>query len=152
MADSQTGQTSPTVRVFTLPAIGWRYELTDERKYALRASLLVFVATFLVYWTLGPHKTAYDFQLSQANNMIHGHLDMTEEYTRNLRVLERVLYDPAVGFCLPVNDPRGPGVVCRHSQPASSRPTARATCSTRWVRRSCSSRSPSSSGSMSTRR
>ncbi len=108
MADSQTGQTSPTVRVFTLPAIGWRYELTDERKYALRASLLVFVATFLVYWTLGPHKTAYDFQLSQANNMIHGHLDMTEEYTRNLRVLERVLYDPAVGFCLPVNDPRGP--------------------------------------------
>ena len=84
-----------------------RYELTDERKYALRASLLVFVATFLVYWTLGPHKTAYDFQLSQANNMIHGHLDMTEEYTRNLRVLERVLYD-GKGFCLPVNDPRGP--------------------------------------------
>ena len=107
MADSQTGQTSPTGRALTLPALGWRYELTDERKYALRASLLVFVVTFLVYWALGPHRTAYDFQLSQANNIIHGHLDMTEEYTRNLRVLERVLYD-GQGFCLPVNDPRGP--------------------------------------------
>jgi hypothetical protein len=62
--------------------------------------------TFLVYWALG-RTGRYDFQLSQANNIIHGHLDMTEEYTRNLRVLERVLYD-GQGFCLPVNDPRGP--------------------------------------------
>jgi len=107
MANSQTGQTSPHVRALNVPALGWRYELTEERQYAIKASILVFVATFLVYWSLGPHKTAYDYQLSQANNMIHGHLDMTEEYTHNLRVLERVLYD-GQGFCLPVNDPRGP--------------------------------------------
>jgi hypothetical protein len=70
--------------------------------------VLVFLVTFVVYWALGPHSTPYDYQLSQANNILHGHLDMTEQYTRNLRVLERVLYDPAVGFCLPVNDPRAP--------------------------------------------
>jgi hypothetical protein len=107
MADSQTERPSPTVRALSLPAIGWRYELTEERKYALRASVLVFLATFLIYWALGPHKTAYDFQLSQANNIVHGHLDMTAEYTRNLTILERVLYD-GEGFCMPVNDPRGP--------------------------------------------
>lgn len=63
----------------------------------------------MVYWLMGPGTTPYDFQLSQANNLIHGHLDMTEEYTRNLNVLERVLYD-GQGFCLPLNDPRGPEI------------------------------------------
>ena len=65
--------------------------------------------TFLVYYLTGPINTPYDFQLSQANNIIHGHLDMTEEYTRNLIILERVLYD-GQGFCLPLNDPRGPEI------------------------------------------
>ena len=68
---------------------------------------VLFVVTFLVYWLLGPFNTPYDFQLSQANNLIHGHLDMTEQYTKNLTILERVLYD-GQGFCLPLNDPRGP--------------------------------------------
>lgn len=75
----------------------------------ITVSLVLFVVTFLVYWLLGPGKTPYDFQLSQANNMIHGHLDMTEQYTHNLNVLERVLYD-GKGFCLPLNDPRGPEI------------------------------------------
>jgi hypothetical protein len=78
-----------------------------ERRRVIAVSLALFVATFLGYWLLGPLKTPYDFQLSQANNIIHGHLDMTEQYTRNLSVLERVLYD-GQGFCLPLNDPRGP--------------------------------------------
>ena len=72
----------------------------------LRIGLVLFVATFLVYWLSGPMGTAFDFQLSQANNIIHGHLDMTEEYSHNLGILERVLYD-GKGFCLPINDPRG---------------------------------------------
>lgn len=73
----------------------------------VRASIALFLITFAVYWSFGPKQTAYDYQLSQANNIVHGHLDMTEQYTRNLGVLERVLYD-GQGFCLPVNDPRGP--------------------------------------------
>lgn len=82
--------------------------MAPERRQRLRANLLVFLVTFLVYWALGPHATPYDYQLSQANNILHGHLDMSEQYTRNLRVLERVLYDEDVGFCLPINDPRAP--------------------------------------------
>jgi hypothetical protein len=79
----------------------------SERSRAVGVSLALFVVTFLAYWLLGPFATAYDFQLSQANNLVHGHLDMTAEYTHNLNVLERVLYD-GQGFCLPLNDPRGP--------------------------------------------
>jgi hypothetical protein len=72
-----------------------------------RVAAAVFVVTVLVYWTLGPRQTGFDFQLSQANNIIHGHLDLTADYTRNLNLLERVLYD-GEGFCLPIDDPRGP--------------------------------------------
>lgn len=79
-----------------------------ERRRVVRISAALFVVTFLAYWLLGPFTTAYDFQLSQANNLIHGHLDMTAEYTRNLNVLERVLFD-GEGFCIPAEDPRGPG-------------------------------------------
>ena len=84
-----------------LPGLG------GERGRTVGISVVIFVFTFLAYWLLGPTQTAYDFQLSQANNIIHGHLDMTEEYTHNFGVLERVLYD-GQGFCLPLNDPRGP--------------------------------------------
>ena len=62
-------------------------------------------STFLIYWLLGPMQTAYDFQLSQANNIVHGHLDMDPAYTNNLTILERVLFD-GEGFCLPLPDPR----------------------------------------------
>lgn len=81
-------------------------KLTTVQRRTLRIGLVLFVATFLVYWLSGPMGTAFDFQLSQANNIIHGHLDMTEEYSHNLGILERVLYD-GKGFCLPINDPRG---------------------------------------------
>lgn len=81
----------------------------STRGRQIGVSLVLFAATFLVYFLLGPGQTPYDFQLSQANNMIHGHLDMTEEYTNNLVILERVLYD-GKGFCLPLNDPRGPEI------------------------------------------
>jgi hypothetical protein len=75
----------------------------------IAVSLILFVFTSLTYFMLGSGRTPYDFQLSQANNIVHGHLDMTEEYTHNLNVLERVLYD-GKGFCLPLNDPRGPEI------------------------------------------
>ena len=81
-------------------------EPARERPRIVAISLALFVFTSLTYFLLGAGKTPYDFQLSQANNIVHGHLDMTEEYTHNLNVLERVLYD-GKGFCLPINDPRG---------------------------------------------
>ncbi|HUF54556.1 MAG TPA: hypothetical protein VMR52_12405 [Dehalococcoidia bacterium] len=67
---------------------------------------LLVVVTFAAYWYLGPQDTAYSYQVQQANNIIHGHLDLVEEYTPTLGVLERVLYD-GEGFCLPADDPRG---------------------------------------------
>ena len=111
MAEVPAGQTSPPATTFSPPTFAARFALTAERRKLLRADLLVFLVTVLVYWGLGPKTTAYDYQLSQANNILHGHLDMSDEYTRNLGVLERVLYDPAVGFCLPLNDPRAPGSI-----------------------------------------
>lgn len=78
-----------------------------DRRRLIRINAVIFLLTFLAYWLAGPMRTEYDFQLSQANNIIHGHLDMTEQYTHNLGVLERVLYD-GIGFCIPLNDPRGP--------------------------------------------
>ncbi|HET9477528.1 MAG TPA: hypothetical protein VFP63_08585 [Dehalococcoidia bacterium] len=62
-------------------------------------SLAFAVLAFSVYWFLGPKETAYSFQVSQANNIIHGHLDLRPEHTRNLGVLEQVLYD-GHRFCL----------------------------------------------------
>jgi len=79
----------------------------EDRRQTVGVAIALFVLTFAVYWLLGPQRTPYDFQLSQANNMIHGHLEMTEQYTHNLGILERVLYD-GIGFCLPADDPRGP--------------------------------------------
>ncbi len=75
------------------------------RAKAWRVAAALFALVVLVYWVLGPQQSAFDFQLSQANNLIHGHLDMTAEYTRHLGILERVLFD-GTGFCLPVDDPR----------------------------------------------
>jgi hypothetical protein len=79
--------------------------MTAERRRVLRHSVALFVFTFLLYWLAGPMQTPYDFQLSQANNLVHGHLDMDPAYTHNLNILERVLYD-GEGFCLPDPDPR----------------------------------------------
>jgi hypothetical protein len=82
------------------------FPLSVEKRRVLRLSVVLFLATFLIYWLSGPLRSAFDFQLSQANNIVHGHLDLTAEYSHNLGILERVLYD-GKGFCLPVNDPRG---------------------------------------------
>ncbi len=79
---------------------------SSNRTQVIWVSVALFVLTFVAYWFLGPQETTYGFQVSQANNIIHGHLDMTEEYTKNLGVLERVLYD-GEGFCLPSNNNRG---------------------------------------------
>jgi hypothetical protein len=63
---------------------------------------LAYVA-FLAYWFLGPQDTWYSYQVSQANNIIHGHLDLRPEHTRNMDVLEQVLFD-GERFCLPPGD------------------------------------------------
>ena len=46
--------------------------VTREAAIALALAIL----TFAVYWFLGPKDTVYSFQVSQANNIIHGHLDL----------------------------------------------------------------------------
>lgn len=63
-------------------------------------SLALAALAFSVYWFLGTKETVYSFQVSQANNLIHGHLDLRPEYSKNLGVLEQVLYD-GHRFCLP---------------------------------------------------
>ena len=88
------------------PITAERVSGEPDRRRVIRLSVAFLLLTFVLYWSLGPRQTAYDYQLSQAINIIHGHLDMTEQYTRNLSVLERVLYD-GEGFCLPADDPRG---------------------------------------------
>jgi hypothetical protein len=67
--------------------------------------VLFAVVTFGLLWFLGPKETAYSYQVSQANNILHGHLDMDPLYTKNYGVLERVLYD-GEGFCFPPGDPQ----------------------------------------------
>jgi hypothetical protein len=61
------------------------------------------VLAFIAYWYLGPQQTAYSFQVTQANNIVNGHLDLRPEHSLNLGILERVLYD-GDRFCLPVGD------------------------------------------------
>ena len=90
--------------------------LTQDKRTVLRRSGIIFLATFLIYWLTGPMGTAFDFQLSQANNILHGHLDLVPEYTHNLNILERVLYD-GHGFCIPADDPRGPGPASQVQNP-----------------------------------
>ena len=79
--------------------------MAPDRPRNLGLSIALFVVTFLCFWLLGRGETPYDFQLSQANNLVNGHLDMAPEFTNNLNVLERVLFDGR-GFCLPIDDPR----------------------------------------------
>ena len=108
MADPSAGRASPPADTDSPTIQTSRFAPTDERRRLLAANAIVFLVAFLGYWMFGPQSTPYDFQLSLANNIVHGHIDMTEEYTNNLIILERVLYDPDVGFCLPVDDPRAP--------------------------------------------
>lgn len=97
------------------PAVPPAARPVRRRRLAV-AYFLAWLLTALVYIGLGPGSTAFDFQVTQANNLLHGHVDLVEEYSRNLNVLERVLYD-GEGFCLPVNDPRGPDAAAQLENP-----------------------------------
>lgn len=67
--------------------------------------LVLVVVTFSVYWFLGPKETIYGYQVQQANNILHGHLNLLPEHSPTLQVLERVLYD-GEGFCFQPGDPQ----------------------------------------------
>jgi hypothetical protein len=89
-------------QVITLPFIG---ALSKERQRTIGICLALMAVVFAVYWFAGPKETAYNYQTSQAENILHGHLDLLPQYTRNLSVLERVMYD-GEGFCYPIGDPK----------------------------------------------
>ncbi|MEO7666806.1 MAG: hypothetical protein ABIU97_07220 [Dehalococcoidia bacterium] len=76
----------------------------EERTRHLAISIGLFLLTFAIYWYLGPQETPYSHQVSQANNLIHGHLDFVPEHSKNLNTLERVMYD-GEGFCFQPGDP-----------------------------------------------
>jgi hypothetical protein len=86
----------------SLPILG---AVTEERQRTIGICVALIAVVFLVYWYAGPQETPYSYQTSQANNLLHGHLDFLPEYSRNLSVLERVMYD-GEGFCYPIGDPR----------------------------------------------
>jgi hypothetical protein len=85
--------------------LGLNEVLTEKRLRIAAICVALFIVTFAVYWRLSPQETAYPHQVNQANNIIHGHLDMDPQYTRNYNTLERVLYD-GHGFCFSPGDPR----------------------------------------------
>ncbi len=96
MAEVTTG------RALTLPMVG---VLSEERQRTIAICLALMAVVFIVYWFAGPKDTPYSYQTSQANNILHGHLDLLPEYSVNLSVLERVMYD-GEGFCYPIGDPK----------------------------------------------
>ena len=75
-----------------------------ERQRTIAISLGLVLLTFAVYWYIGPQETPYSHQVSQANNIIHGHLNFLPEHSKNLNTLERVMYD-GEGFCFQPGDP-----------------------------------------------
>lgn len=95
-----------------------RRTLGPRSRWAI-AYLVAYLLTALIYIGSSPSGTAFDFHVTQANNLLHGHLDLVEEHSRNLNVLERVLYD-GTGFCLPENDPRGPDAAAQIVDPRIS--------------------------------
>ncbi len=89
-----------------LPGVRPQAAITaDERGRVVTICLALFALTLLVYWTLGPQETAFPHQVNQANNLIHGHVDLLPEYTLNPQNVERSLYD-GQGFCYPPGDPQ----------------------------------------------
>ncbi|HVP06078.1 MAG TPA: hypothetical protein VMT90_10425 [Dehalococcoidia bacterium] len=85
----------------TLPLIG---EISQERQQTIAICAALVAVVFCVYWIAGPRDTGYSYQTSQANNILHGHLDLVPQYTYNYQSLERVLYD-GQGFCFQPGDP-----------------------------------------------
>lgn len=87
---SRGGQPLPDTEPVTLT---WR-QLVSERWFVLSSLTAgIFLFTFLVYWFLGPQESPYIHHVNQANNFLHGHLDLKEEYSRNLNTLEAAYYD-----------------------------------------------------------
>jgi len=84
-----------------LPIIG---VVSEARQRTIAICLALMVVTGAVYWFSGPQDTPYAHQVSQANNILHGHLDLLPQYSKNLNTLERVLYD-GHGFCFAPGDP-----------------------------------------------
>ncbi|MEX0683949.1 MAG: hypothetical protein WD904_03570 [Dehalococcoidia bacterium] len=99
MSEAETGTDQPAA--FSIPFVIERSRVT-----VIGWCVVLAILVFSVYWFLGPQSTAYSYQVQQANNIIHGHLDLVPEYTPTLGVLERVLYD-GEGFCLPQGESRG---------------------------------------------
>ncbi len=89
---------------FRLSNINVPHLIESGRPTIVGWCILFAVVTFGLLWFLGPKDTAFSYQVSQANNLIHGHLDMDPQYTKNYAVLERVLYD-GEGFCFLPGDP-----------------------------------------------
>jgi len=90
----------------TLPGLRARTGLSaDERGRVITICIALFAFTLLVYWTLGPQNTVYPHQVNQANNLIHGHVDLLPQYTIFAENVERSLYD-GEGFCYPPGDPQ----------------------------------------------
>lgn len=88
-----------------LPGVRTQTALTaDERGRVATICIALFAVTLLVYWLLGPQETNAPHQVNQANNLIHGHIDLLPQYTVNFRGVERSLYD-GEGFCYPPGDP-----------------------------------------------
>jgi hypothetical protein len=90
--------------------------ITDRlitREVAIAIALAVL--TFAAYWFLGPKETPYPFQVSQANNLIHGHLDLKPEHTVNITILEQVLYD-GERFCISPSRPERVELTVEYAQ------------------------------------
>ena len=151
MADTSTGQPSPPVRALTLPALGWRYELTEERRYVLRASILIFIATFLIYWALGPHKTAvrlpaFAGQQHRPRSSRHDRGVHTQPERPRTRAVRRAGLLPAG------QRPARSGVVRGRRQPAHHRRLQELHAALARPGLAARCRLPSSSASTSTRR
>ena len=89
---------------FRLSDINVPHLIESGRPAIVGWCVLFAVVTFGLFWLLGPKDTIYSYQVSQANNLLHGQLDMDPQYTKNYGVLERVLYD-GEDFCFPPGDP-----------------------------------------------
>lgn len=85
----------------SLPFLG---AITAERQRTITICAALVALVFCIYWISGPRETGYSYQTSQANNILHGHLDLVPQYTVNYQSLERVLYD-GKGFCFQPGDP-----------------------------------------------
>ena len=92
---------------------GARIVIDDERRRTIYISIALFLVTFGIYWFLGPQETPYAHQVSQANNILHGHLDFVPQYSKNLNTLERVMFD-GEDFCFQPGDPEAAKVTGAH--------------------------------------